>query len=355
MNILVIAKLSAGKLFAKLKPIADNSNVKKIYILRDNPCEIALDKVVFIPLNYKTTRFRHIKKTWKAIKFIKSNSIHLILSYHLVPHGYIAWIVSKITKTPWICSIIAGHREIWVNGFVMTKLNLLILKRASLVTLMGEKTKQYLINHKIKIEKLVVINNAIDKRIFYLKPEIQKKYDIIYIGRIDKNKNLPLLINAINQIKKQFSNVRVGIAGDGEEKDSMLNLINKLSLHNHIEYLGNVSHEKVCDLLNTAKIFVLTSRGEGMPMALVEAMFCGLVCISTNVGEIEEIIQDKHNGFLLSSPDDIEGLVNIISELLNNPDLLNQIALNAQTVVNRYSAENVTASWNEAMQKVCKE
>lgn len=351
MNVLVVAKLSESKLLAKLMPLEDNAEIENIYLLRDEKCALPLSKVKFIYTAKAYGLFKQFDKLWTAIKFIKNSRIDLILSYYLVPHGYLAWLLSLLTNIPWLHAIIAGHRELWVNGKVIKKINVAILKKAAMIAVMGEKTKNYLAACGITETRITIIPNAIDKNIFYPDPAIEKQYDIVYAGRIDANKNLKLLIQSVKNLINCFPEVKVCIAGSGDGLEAIKIMVNDLGLRNSILFCGEIRHNEMCTFLNKGRIFTLMSYGEGVPMALLEAMFCGLACVATNVGEIENFLNHGKNGFLLNNPDDVDTFTSILGDLLSKPDLLKQISVKASSIADLYSTNAVKLLWSNCFKQ----
>ena len=354
MTILVIAKLTPEKLMSKLRPFIDNPKVEHIYILRDQSFETDNTKIIFLPNPKIKGILRHFEKIRIAKRFAKYNHIDIIISYLLPPHGYMGWVLSKMLKSKWIHAIIAGHREIWMNGTLMKKVNLLLLRSADVVNVMGKNTSDYLVRNGINKKKIVEIPNAIDGDLF--QPVFKRNviYDVIYASRIDENKNFPLLINAVERLKPNFPNIKVCVAGDGNKLKDVIGLCHHKGLDANFLFLGMVGHDIIRELYSQSRIFVLTSRGEGVPMSLLEAMFCGMACISTNVGEIGNIIKDGENGILLQNTNDDEQLADDIGRLLTDKELYERISRNAIGIKSNYSFAHVTMLWDKAFSAILK-
>lgn len=352
MNLLIVAKLSREKLLSKLRPFADNQEVKHIYILRDEIFETGCEKISFAPEPKRKGLMRHIEKINIARKFIKEHHIDIVISYLLPPHGYIAWIVTRITGAKWVHAIIAGHREIWMNGKIMRFINLHLLKDANAIDVMGQATSQYLENNGINAKKIAIIPNAIDGSLFGNTNHKTYKYDILYASRIDENKNVPLLIKAVGRLSSKHPDLKVCVAGDGDKLESVKTLVSEMNLNHHFSFLGHVQHDHIKELYDVSKIFVLTSRGEGVPMALLEAMFCGMACISTNVGEIGSIINDGVSGFLLPNTEDDKVLAGKLDTLLGDIILCRQFGYEATKIKNTYSFDHVASLWAETLMNV---
>lgn len=345
MNILVIAKLTPDKLLTKIRPFLDNSKIEHIFILRDEGFETIEKKIAFLPSPKKKGILRHIEKIKIAKAFSKEHPIDIVLSYLLIPHGYIGWLLSIMLKSKWIHAIIAGHREVCRNGRIIEIINLFVLKYADAIIAMGQATKSYLIDNGIKECMISVIPNAIDSH-YFCPPMLKSiKYDVLYASRIDENKNFPLLIRAIDKLKAQFPELKVCVAGYGEKLDEVRRMVHQKGLDNFFLFLGRVDHQLIKDLYYQSRIFVLTSRSEGVPMALIEAMACKVACISTNVGEIGSIIKDGENGFLLNNTEDDSLLAERIKMLLTNQDLLDLISKNATKIKETYSLDYASNLW----------
>lgn len=352
MNILVIAKLTPEKLLSKLRPFIGNPLVEHLYLLRDETFTIDEPKLEFLPLPKKRGVLRHVEKIIIAQRYASTHKIDIVLSYLLTPHGYLGWFLSRTIGVRWIHAIIAGHREVWIDGKIAEKLNICLLRSADVVNVMGMATKEYLKKKGICEKNIAVIPNAIDGEMFV--PTVNKsvEYDIVYASRIDENKNFPLLIRAINRLKSDFPKIKICVAGDGDKLEEAKRQCRQYGLDSNFIFLGKVDHENIKKLYHKSNIFVLTSRGEGVPMALLEAMFCGIACISTNVGEIGSIIVDGENGFLLQDTEDDGILAERIRLLLKNEKLRLLMSVKATQIKNSYSFDNVMELWNETLKSL---
>jgi len=117
-------------------------------------------------------------------------------------------------------------------------------------------------------------------------PYSQRMIDILYVGRIDDQKNLPLFLEIVSNIKKTVFNITVNIVGDGDKKKNIKSLIRKLGLQKNISIikptLDTVAY------YNQAKIFLLTSNYEGFPLTLMEALSSGCFPVVRDIPEISQ-------------------------------------------------------------------
>ena len=169
----------------------------------------------------------------------------------------------------------------------------------------------------------------IDK--FMIKTDI-RKYEIGFVGRLSKEKGI---VNFLKSLEILNGCHNVIIIGDGEEKNSVLNGIQRLKsiFKLDIKYIGWVENEKLPNYLNKIKILVVPSYKEGLPNIVLEAMACGCVVVATSVGGIPDIIKDGETGFIMenNSP---ECIAENVMRALEHPDL-EGIVENARARVER--------------------
>ena len=171
----------------------------------------------------------------------------------------------------------------------------------------------------------------VDMDKFMIKTDI-RKYEIGFVGRLSKEKGI---VNFLKSLKILNGCHNVIIIGDGEEKNSVLNGIQRLKsiFKLDIKYIGWVENEKLPNYLNKIKILVVPSYKEGLPNIVLEAMACGCVVVATSVGGIPDIIKDGETGFIMenNSP---ECIAENVMRALEHPDL-EGIVENARARVER--------------------
>ncbi|HEV2314372.1 MAG TPA: glycosyltransferase [Candidatus Acidoferrales bacterium] len=138
------------------------------------------------------------------------------------------------------------------------------------------------------------------------------------LGRLDPQKGFEFLIQAAARVVAEAPNVRFAIAGEGALRKDLEGLINSLGLQNHFRLIG--FRTDVADFLAALDIFVCPSLWEGGPLTVLEAMRLARPVISTPVGIVPEVLQDRVNG--LSVPiQDAYKLAAAILELVRDPEL----------------------------------
>ncbi|KJF91574.1 glycosyltransferase [Photobacterium leiognathi] len=147
----------------------------------------------------------------------------------------------------------------------------------------------------INKEDIHVIHNPVAVK--YINKKVKKDIDILFIGRLKKQKGIDNLTNILNLLKNKKKEFNITIVGDGELKEFMFNSLNDNEIN--FNYLENTNN--TVDLYNRSKCFILTSYYEGYPNVLVEALACGTPVISFDCESgPKEIISNGKNGFLIN-------------------------------------------------------
>jgi glycosyltransferase involved in cell wall biosynthesis len=147
---------------------------------------------------------------------------------------------------------------------------------------------------------------------------------IASLSSLTPEKGIDVLLNAISHIRtgRETAGIpfKVLVIGDGPERERLETVVHNLNLEGCVEMLGHRSDAR--ELLQMVDIFVLPSRNEGLPIALLEAMASNCGIVATNVGEVASVITRQEQGFLVDA-DDVEGISRAISDFLKDRDKLN--------------------------------
>lgn len=174
---------------------------------------------------------------------------------------------------------------------------------------------------------------------------------IVSVGRLTKQKNQTLLINAFTSLAMKFSDVKLYLYGDGELYNQLNEKVLLLGLQGRIVLKGRF--EDIPMALSEASIFVLSSDFEGAPNALMEAMAVGVACISTDCpcGGPKMMINHNKNGILVPVGD-LDELEEAISDLLSNPDKRTCLGEEAKKTAEAFRAITVYEAWNSYIKTI---
>ena len=170
---------------------------------------------------------------------------------------------------------IVGQDAKSTNGFVKK----IKPKPEQLVAMSDFLKDEFLKNHQI--EPKFVVTNGINPTLFEPLNTELRPIDILGAGSLIPLKNYCLFIEVIAEVVKQFPNLNAKIAGDGEERKLLSDLIIQHKLQKNVELLGAKKHNETLGLMNQSKLFLHTSHYEGNSTVLMEALYSGCQVIST--------------------------------------------------------------------------
>lgn len=173
----------------------------------------------------------------------------------------------------------------------------------------------------------------------------ESKLHILYLGRIEPNKGIDYLYDAMKTLRQNESPFVLHFAGIEQGGNDYVHRFQQL-LGDRFVYEGVVSGNKKADLMRRCQIFVLPSFYEGLPMSLLEAMSFGEVPVVTDVGSIGEYVENNQNGLLIL-PRSSVSIIESLNRLFYDRELLLQLSVAArQTISSRLSPENYVKDIN---------
>jgi glycosyltransferase involved in cell wall biosynthesis len=225
----------------------------------------------------------------------------------------------------------------WVERTHRTKLYYLVdrwsLPRYEKVICVSEDLLQTCRRYGVASERSLLIENAIDieqfsrsRSVAVAKAELGwpvARYRIGAVGRLSAEKAFDVLIRAVADITKRGFDVGLVIAGDGPEKESLLQLVAELGLQNRVELAG-FQHD-LRPFYESLDLLVLSSLREGLPNVLLEAMSLKVPVVASRIAGIPRLVNDGENGLLVEAGVPA-ALADVIAKALGNMDLRQRMA-----------------------------
>lgn len=221
-------------------------------------------------------------------------------------------------KIAWVHTDLLNHRVI------NKKLEKKSYEKMDKVICVSEDSKKSLLKLYPKLEnKIQVIHNPINQNDILEKSNEKlnfnkKKLNIVAIGRLTKIKGYDILLQAHNRLIKEGLNYTLMILGEGEERKNLEKYIKENNLENNTELLG--FKENPYPYLKEADIFVSSSRYEGYPLVLCEAICLGKPIIATKCTGPKEILENEKYG-LMAEVENVDDLAEKIKKLVSNEEL----------------------------------
>lgn len=280
---------------------------------------------------------------YKNLKSIKPDIVYTTLG--LSPWDFFLPTICHSLKIP-----IAGvwhvdfnnHKSaqgLLVKSILLTYLPLCL--QLDFLHVLSEKLKKFYTDKGLKTSKIGVIPNGVDSATY--KPGISSfakkhniKQGILFLARLTAQKNPEVLIKSFLHLNPPKT-TKLIIVGNGDRE---LNLRQKYQ-DNRIIFTGLIDNEsQKIDIIRACQIFVLPSKFEGVSLALLEAMSCGLACIATNVGSNDTIL--KNIGTVLPDKKLQSNLIKALNNYLENPQLVSLHGQKAREKILKHHSLNQT-------------
>lgn len=329
----------------------------KSYDEQDGPYVIHREKSVTFLANrkYRVSLFPFLK----ARKIIRSEKPDVIHIHNPGWMGLFTMYWAKLYKIP----VLATNHFMPENALLNLKGTDFLYKplerfiwwyivwfhnRADFVTSPTPTAVKLLVDHGLKVPH-EPISNGIDTKVFMpgLDPSgVMSKYKIatdrpilLYVGRLDGEKRLDLIISALPLIISQQS-AQLVMVGFGKAMDDLKAQAAKLGVNNDIVFTGYIEETEKPIIYNAGTVFVISSPAELQSIVTLEAMSTGLPVISVDVAALKELCHDGQNGFLFPR-DDYNALAERVNKLLPDKALLSSFGAESMKIVQDHHSTDV--------------
>jgi glycosyltransferase involved in cell wall biosynthesis len=336
-----------------------------VVVVTEKPLAVTVDKVRFFcaPQRAQKLLGRMLTKfiwLWRAGRQYKPD---IFIGYHIFPGALTALIVARIFGRPACYQMTGGPVEVLGGGVdtenplmrrlgrpssLIERLALAVVRQFDVVVVRGEKARTFLRERNVQ-GHVAVITGSIDCP----PPQegSERPYDLIFVGRVAEIKQPLSFVDIVGQVKIEVPSVRAAVVGDGPLLEAMQERARELQLEKNIEFLGK--QFDVDRFVRGSKTFILTSRSEGLSIAMAEAMAVGAVPVVADVGELGDLVKSRVNGYLAPA-DQLSAYSSSIVRLLQDQELWMRLSRAAIQDAARHSGiEFVAKKWAETLLLVC--
>jgi len=355
MKLLLLARLTPAKLRDHLLPLVQNAALTHLYIVREN--------LVNLDDSPRVTQFRYrlahdgkepgsnsFKTAWGFLKMMRLAWRHTrhekpdaIYGIYLIPYGLLAWLLGKLMGKKVVISLIGTDLNKDVLEYAYAPLLRWVLRRTDAVTVFDEAARQKLLALGFDPRRVFVLPHGVEVGRFVRLPDLPQDIDAVFVGYLWALKEVGRLLQAWQLVLQKKPAARLVILGDGPQRALLESQARALGITAQVTFAGVV--DDVPAWLSRARVFVNLANQEGVPMAMIEAMLCGLVPVVTDVGGVGSVVRDGENGFLLANPADPALVAERILSLLDDPALCAQLRQEALKIRDNHRYETVSKWW----------
>ncbi len=244
---------------------------------------------------------------------------------------------------------------------MLQKVEGILLKRVRQVVLVSDRLKETMPSlRKVKEDRIRTVINGIDaERYSVLRHKTKMKIGLLlepdcfvigHVARMVPLKNQLFLLSVFEELRKEFSHIKLVIAGDGPSRKDLEAYCIQAGMVRDVHFLG--ARSDIPEVLSMMDLFMLTSKTEGISITLLEAMAAGIPVMASNVGGTPEIIEHGRNGILLGLGDPRKW-VERARELIRSPEERARLSFNGRTSVKRdFSLTAMTDSYEKIYQSL---
>jgi glycosyltransferase involved in cell wall biosynthesis len=289
----------------------------------------------------------------------------LYMGYHILPNALIALWLGRLFGRPACYQMTAGPSEVAGGGYRadnrvlaslrapwprLERLALAVVREFDLVVVRGSGARRFLADRDVR--RTAVITGSADAGRFPLAGE--RSIDVLSVGQLIERKRPLEFVEIVAEVAARVPGLRATLVGDGPLRAAVEGRVAERGLERSLERAGQRADVEA--YAARARVFLLTSRSEGLSIAMVEAMMAGAVPVVADVGDLGDLVENGVTGYRLD-PDDRAGFVRTVTSLLAEPARWAKLSAAARRAARDHSGlDHVTELWarhlEEAMRPV---
>ena len=294
------------------------------------------DNMHIYPTNSKSKGTFFFDALKLGIKLIREWSPHVIVSQDTFGFGLMGFILKEIKSLPLVVHYHSGFftNPYWLaeNRYnrLLTILGFFVSKHADAIRTVSTDICNDLVKLGLKPDRIfyatppvsskgfLEINKDIEEKItsrFHLNPS----QTFVFIGRLSKEKNIPMMFRAIKRLSFEYSDLKSVIIGKGPEEKKLHRIVKESGIGERVIFVGAVPYNEIKDYIRVGCALLVTSFYEGTAKVIKEAAFAGRATISTKTSGVNDAIREGETGLIVPIGDE-DALVRSMAFFLANPE-----------------------------------
>ena len=306
-------------------------------------------------MRYGLIPFFILAQLLALIHLLRRGQYDCIHAHWMIPQGLTALIARFFIKSaPPLMVTSHGSDLLGLRGSAFNFINRSVVSHSRAVTVVSRVLRDRLVQIGASEEKIHIIPMGTDLQMHFTPTTTQKDgNDLLFVGRLNHQKGVHNLLDALPLIVKQFPAVQLRIAGDGTARNDLEKKVVELGLEKYVRFLGAVSHDRIHFLYRKADILIFPSlNAEGFGLVLVEALGCECAVIATDLPAVRHLIKDGETGLIVSQNNKDELSQGVI-HLLSNPGKRKKLGRSGREfVLKRYDWGIIAKKYSELLQSI---
>jgi glycosyltransferase involved in cell wall biosynthesis len=312
-------------------------------------------------LGFEGLRWFHLRRLWKLFRSLRTELVtrrpEVLVSFLIKP-SILALLASRGLRIPTVVSehSVIARKDISLRNVLLRRFLYPMAGRVVLLTTGIEAELNALVP---RCRTSVIPNPLVPRKVpsTAFSPHSDDPQNlgrvgplILAIGRLHPVKGFDFLLDAFAQLSAEVSSALLVILGEGDERPALEAQARRLGIADRVQFPGR--KENIDAYLKVASVFVLSSRVEGFPVTLLEALSAGAPVVATRCSSgVTELIEDGVTGILVE-PGSVSALASAMRRLLSDPTLARRLTRAGQDRSEKYSIDAVAQQWMELFREV---
>lgn len=162
-----------------------------------------------------------------------------------------------------------------------------------------------------------IVSNGVDCKTFFPDETVDRKFQVLFVGRLKPDKGAGTVVDAFSELDERYDSLTLKMVGEGPQREELERVVGERGLTDRVSFEGAVAYDRMPQLYNESEVFVLPSLSEGMPRTVLEALACGVPAVTTDLPQLEPVLDGAGATVPPNSP---ERLASAVDELLADDD-----------------------------------
>ena len=294
----------------------------------------------------------------KMAEVIESEKLDLLHVHYAMPHATSAYLAKKIlgdrirfitTLHGTDITLVGNHQSF----YSITKFSIEESDGVTCVSNYLRETTQKIFKTNKEIE---VIYNFVDTEKYKRTSKNREKIEfvdpddkvIIHISNFRPVKRIENIVKVFQKVHKEVKS-KLLLVGDGPDICRIRGLVHKLNLENNVFFLG--IQENIIPLLNISDVYMLPSKSEGFGLSALEALSCEVPVVGTNVGGLNEVIEDGKSGFLFD-PGDVDSMSEAVVKIIKSEEIRSEMGMEARRRAKHFDSKLIVPEYLEYYKRI---